>query len=177
MNDDDTQLTLGIVGLGTHGTAYADIATDLGHGVSGVDADPRTRREFQKQFETTTFESLDNLFETDEERLEELLDVDSLTRYTENTITDADALTAELERTETQDIAFDDEEYDEGIRCVASAISDTSGELLGAISVSGPTERIDEDRFRSEIPHQIRNAVGVVEINSTYSQWSEQFSP
>lgn len=107
---------------------------------------------------------------------DELLDVDALTGYTENTITDPDELEAELDRVEMQGIAFDDEEYHDGIRCVASAISDHSGELLGAISVSGPTDRIDDDRFRSEIPHQIRNTVGVVEINTTYSQWIEQSS-
>lgn len=112
-----------------------------------------------------------------EDRVESVLDVNALTSYTENTITDPDALSEELERTEAQGIAFDDEEYDEGMRCVASAISDHSGELLGAISVTGPVDRFDEDRFRSEIPHQIRNTVGVVEINTTYSQWADQFSP
>lgn len=111
-----------------------------------------------------------------DERLDDILDVNELTRYTENTITDPDQLAAELERTRSQGIAFDDEEYRDGKRCVASAVCDNSGELLGAISVSGPVERVGDDRFRSEIPHQIRNTVGVVEINTTYSQWTDQFS-
>lgn len=112
-----------------------------------------------------------------EEHVDDVLDVNALTAYTENTITDPDALEEELERTESQGIAFDDEEYRDGMRCVASAISDNSGALLGAISVSGPVERFGDERFHSEIPQQIRNTVGVVEINTTYSQWTDQFSP
>lgn len=37
----------------------------MGHEVVGVDADPQTRREFQRQYDATTFESLDDLFETE----------------------------------------------------------------------------------------------------------------
>lgn len=43
MNDDDAQLKIGIVGLGTHGTNHAEILAGLGHEVVGVDADPQTR--------------------------------------------------------------------------------------------------------------------------------------
>lgn len=65
MNDDDAQLKIGIVGLGTHGTNHAEILAGLGHEVVGVDADPQTRREFQRQYDATTYESLDDLFETE----------------------------------------------------------------------------------------------------------------
>lgn len=63
--NDDAQLKIGIVGLGTHGANHAEILASLGHEVVGVDADPQTRREFQRQYEATTFESLDDLFETE----------------------------------------------------------------------------------------------------------------
>ena len=65
MNDDDAQLKIGIVGLGTHGTTHAQELVGMGHEVVGVDADPQTRREFQRQYDATTFESLDDLFETE----------------------------------------------------------------------------------------------------------------
>ncbi|RDI70188.1 IclR family transcriptional regulator [Halopelagius longus] len=98
-----------------------------------------------------------------------------LTAYTDATITDPDALREELEAIRSRGVAFDDEERYEGVRCVASAIDVGTGELLGALSVSGPTERIDDDRFRTDIPNRIQNVVGVVEINTTYSEWTDAF--
>ncbi|RDI70187.1 Gfo/Idh/MocA family protein [Halopelagius longus] len=62
---DNTELRIGIVGLGPHGTNHVEILTDMGHEVFGVDADPKARREFQRQFDTTTFESPADLFAQD----------------------------------------------------------------------------------------------------------------
>lgn len=112
------------------------------------------------------------LAELGEERRDEILS-DPLAGYTPNTTTDPDALRDELDAIRERGIAFDDEERYEGVRCVASAITDPSGELLGAISVSGPTERLADERFRSTVPSRIHNVVGVVEYNTTYSEWSD----
>lgn len=62
---DDSEIEIGIVGLGTHGANHAEILADLGHEVVGVDADPQTRREFQGRYDATTYESLPDLFGTD----------------------------------------------------------------------------------------------------------------
>lgn len=113
------------------------------------------------------------LAELPEARLNELLSGHPLPYRTENTITDPTELRETLAEIRERGVAFDDEERDEGVRCVASAISDREGELLGAISVSGPSERLDDERFRSEIPSRLRNVVGVVEFNTTYSEWSD----
>ncbi|MFC7195890.1 IclR family transcriptional regulator [Halosimplex aquaticum] len=102
-----------------------------------------------------------------------LLADNPLPRRTANTITDPGELRESLAEIRERGVAFDDEERDEGVRCVASAISDRSGELLGAISVSGPADRLTDERFRSEIPSRLRNVVGVVEFNTTYSEWSD----
>jgi len=96
--------------------------------------------------------------------------------YTEHTIDDPETLRKELDAIGSRGVAFDDQEYFEGVRCVASAIGSQSGELLGAISVSAPVERMDEERFRSEVPDQLQNVAGVVEINSAYSEWTDAFS-
>ncbi|WP_459194782.1 IclR family transcriptional regulator [Halosimplex sp. J119] len=113
------------------------------------------------------------LAELPEEELDAMLDDNPLPRRTANTITDPDELRESLADIRERGVAFDDEERDEGVRCVASAISDRSGELLGAISVSGPAGRLTDERFRSEIPSRLRNVVGVVEFNTTYSEWSD----
>lgn len=68
------------------------------------------------------------------------------TRYTEHTVTDADALEAALRPVAARGFAVDDEEFALGLRCVAAAIRDEYGEPVAAISCSGPTARVTAER-------------------------------
>lgn len=67
----------------------------------------------------------------------------TLTRYTPHTITDLDQLRAELAQVRRQGYAVDRQEHEEGVKCVAVAIFDHKG-VAGAMSVSGPVERMEE---------------------------------
>lgn len=64
MNGDRPRLTIGIVGLGTHGANHAEILQDLGHELRGVDTDPDVRREFEEAFDAPTYERPPELFES-----------------------------------------------------------------------------------------------------------------
>ncbi|GAA0539463.1 IclR family transcriptional regulator [Saccharopolyspora subtropica] len=68
-----------------------------------------------------------------------------LERFTENTVTDLDALFAEVAQTRERGYGVDDEEYIIGCRCVAMPIRDHSGEVVAAMSVSAPTPRCGPD--------------------------------
>lgn len=58
--------SIGILGLETHGTNYAEVLTALDcPPVCGADADPTARREFRERFGATTYENLSNLLEAD----------------------------------------------------------------------------------------------------------------
>lgn len=105
----------------------------------------------------------------DEERVETILDRQGLSKRTENTITDRETLRAELERIRERGYAFDEEERIEGIRCVAAPITIGDDDVLGALSVSGPTRRINGDRFEEKLPTEVTDAARVVEINMEYS--------
>lgn len=95
----------------------------------------------------------------------------SLESNTPQTVTDVDALREEIGDVSESGVAFDDQECYDSIRCVATPVKTAEDELLGAISVTGPVSRLDDDRFRKEIPDTLRNVAGVVEINTTYSHW------
>jgi DNA-binding IclR family transcriptional regulator len=90
---------------------------------------------------------------------------------TPHTVTDVDTLCAEIEDVAESGVAFDDEECYDSVRCVAAAVKTAEDDLLGAISVSAPVSRLGDDRFREDIPDTLRNVAGVVEINTTYSNW------
>ena len=70
-----------------------------------------------------------------------------MTSYTPATLTSVDALEGEIERTRERGYAVDDEEFAIGIRCVGGPIMDRQDRMIAALSVSGPTVRIDERRL------------------------------
>lgn len=78
-----------------------------------------------------------------------------LSKRTKNTITNPESLKAHLKMVRTQGYAIDDEENEEGIRCVGAPIFNQEGQMIAAISISGPTVRITrkliQDIYRKEI--------------------------
>lgn len=96
---------------------------------------------------------------------ESILDEINLTKRTPNTITDLETLETELDDIRDRGFAYDEEEYHRGLRCVAMPIRSERDEVLGAVSVSGPTSRMEGDRFRQEIPEQMREATNIIEVN------------
>ena len=68
-------------------------------------------------------------------------------KLTPNSLTRAGDLNAELKRVRKLGYAVDDEEFQLGLRCIASPVFDNRGEAVCAISVSGLSQRIPEDRI------------------------------
>lgn len=71
---------------------------------------------------------------------------DVLERKTDRTLTTSAALNADLEAIRQRGYAYDDEEHQEGVRCMAAPVYDSSGHVIAAIGISGPTVRITPDR-------------------------------
>lgn len=70
-----------------------------------------------------------------------------LSTKTARTITTPAQLDAELALVRARGYSIDNEENETGARCVGAPIFDHSGECIGAISVSGPTIRMSDDRI------------------------------
>lgn len=61
---------------------------------------------------------------------------------TENTITDPQRLRQEIDEIRRSGIAFDDGELNSEVRCAAMPVRDFSGQMAGAIGISGPVWRL-----------------------------------
>jgi DNA-binding IclR family transcriptional regulator len=72
-------------------------------------------------------------------------DVVDLPRRTAKTITDPVELKAHLEVIRHRGYAFEDEEFIEGVVCIAAPVRDDGGEVIGAVSVSGPCVRFTKE--------------------------------
>lgn len=103
-----------------------------------------------------------------EERVEDILDQYGLPAHTENTITDRNELFTELEEVRQQGYAFDREERLKGLRCIAAPVI-RNNIAIGAVSVSGPANRMQGERFTEEFPNLVTSTANVIEINMTYS--------
>lgn len=63
-----------------------------------------------------------------------------------------------LARIREQGFAMDDEEHEPGIICVACPILTSGGRMLGAISITGSTQRMDFDQLKKWVPRVRRAA-------------------
>jgi DNA-binding IclR family transcriptional regulator len=93
----------------------------------------------------------------DQQRLDRFLD-QPLPRFTPATITTAQALRAELGRIDEQRYALSRDEEEEGLSGIATGIRGPGNQLLGVLTVSGPTQRLDRQRRRHAVDHLLRAA-------------------
>jgi IclR family transcriptional regulator, KDG regulon repressor len=75
--------------------------------------------------------------------------------YTRNTITSPDELREHLKVVRTHGYSVDDEEISLGLRCIGAAVRDDTSEVVGGISIAGPSARIT----RGKIPKLARHVV------------------
>ncbi|KZN23173.1 IclR family transcriptional regulator [Haladaptatus sp. R4] len=100
--------------------------------------------------------------------VEEIIEKHGLPARTEKTITDRSVLWNELERIRERKYATNEDELRQGLRCVAAPILD-NGQVIGAVSVSGPRGRMTGQRFREDLPNLVQNTANIIGINLTYS--------
>jgi len=74
-----------------------------------------------------------------------------LRRFTAHTITDPVMLAAELDTIRREGIAFDNEESQLGLNCVAAPVISPRGRVVAALSIAGPRGRIDTRRLATDL--------------------------
>lgn len=85
------------------------------------------------------------LAEFDKDELREYARRTGLPGLTPTSITTLAALEREIERVRRHGVAFDNEEIEQGLRCVAAPVRDDIGELVAGLSVSAPAERYNPE--------------------------------
>jgi DNA-binding IclR family transcriptional regulator len=81
--------------------------------------------------------------------VDEYLNRTPLVKHTPHTITNNAKLKVELARIQTQGYALDNEEMEQGVRCVAALLVDHHGNPVAAISISGAAMRITPKDIKS----------------------------
>ncbi|NOY86888.1 MAG: IclR family transcriptional regulator [Deltaproteobacteria bacterium] len=95
------------------------------------------------------------------ESMEDIMSVlgrKELKQYTRNTISDRDLIIKHLMEVKEKGYAIDDEEWDEGVRCVAVPIYDYTRKVVGALSISAPSVRMTLEKIRKEYVPLIKKA-------------------
>jgi IclR family acetate operon transcriptional repressor len=92
----------------------------------------------------------------DEPYRDSLIEAMKLERRTRNTITSHQELRRDLEKTVERGYGLDDEEYMEGVRCLAAPVRDIQGRVVAAIGITGATLRFT----RGEIPRVAEMVIG-----------------
>ncbi len=88
----------------------------------------------------------------DDAALDRAISQQSYHRFTDKTLASEAALRADLDLIRSRGYAVDDEEHEPGIICVACPILTEGGRMLGAISVTGSTERMNFDQLETWVP-------------------------
>ncbi|MDR9382352.1 MAG: IclR family transcriptional regulator C-terminal domain-containing protein, partial [Natronomonas sp.] len=98
---------------------------------------------------------------------EEAIFSEGLEAVTDHTITDVDRMKRELETIRERGYAADWDEQILGMGTVSVPIV-IDDELIGSISVSGPTGRIEDDDYREELLKRVREAANTIVVGYQY---------
>jgi DNA-binding IclR family transcriptional regulator len=102
-------------------------------------------------------------------RVESIVEKHGLPEKTANTTVDREELWAELDAIRNQNLAFEDEEIADGIRAVGAPIV-CEGRVQAAIDVSGPANRMQNEKLRDDIPDLLLGAANELELRLTHEE-------
>jgi DNA-binding IclR family transcriptional regulator len=108
------------------------------------------------------------LAHVDRERVEEILERRGLARMTQHTITDPEDLFDELDAIRDRGYSINDQGHIEGLRAIGVPVEGPTGEVVGALSVSGPTNRLSGERLTETLPQLLLGAANELELNIAY---------
>ena len=79
-------------------------------------------------------------------------------KRTPKTVIELRALVEHLKKVHAQGYSIDDEEYEEGVRCIGAPVRDYTGNVVAAVSISGPAMRMTEKKIVEDLVQAVREA-------------------
>ncbi len=109
-----------------------------------------------------------------ETELDDIVRQRGLARQTGKTLVTADELKADLSLVRERGYAIDDEEGENGVRCVGAAVLGSGGRLMGGVSASGPSFRVTLERVPA-IAASVLQAARTISAESGYrGEWQPE---
>jgi DNA-binding IclR family transcriptional regulator len=103
-----------------------------------------------------------------EEKASDIVKRTRFERFTHRTISTPEALRAEMEKTRRRGYAVDDEEFEEGLRCIAVPLLDGQRLPVAAVSISGPSFRVTAQKLPA-IANQLLQCVRGISADMGYT--------
>ena len=88
-----------------------------------------------------------------DEEVDRIWDASTIEAYTPHTIVTRERLRDVLDAIRRRGCAFDNEENELGVRCIAAAIHDYTGQPCGALSISAPLIRMSDSYLAHLMPY------------------------
>jgi DNA-binding IclR family transcriptional regulator len=107
-------------------------------------------------------------YESDEELARRF--AGEIRRFTSNTKTTLEELKKDILAVRQNGYATDLEEFEEGLRCIASPIRDYTRKVVGAVSVSGPAHRLPDDRIVDVVASDVIRAATALSTRLGYRE-------
>jgi IclR family transcriptional regulator, KDG regulon repressor len=104
------------------------------------------------------------LSELSDKEVKEIYKNRSLKVYGKNTITSLSGLLEEIKKIRVQGYAIDDEEYYEGVRCVAAPIR-AGGKIVAALSITGSIFTITMERIQRKLIPLVKKSAEEISAN------------
>lgn len=101
--------------------------------------------------------------------IEQYLTEHGLSEATENTIVDEKSLWKDIERIRNRGFSQSKQEYMGELNGVAVPVYGTNESIIGAIGVSGPTHRMQGERFNKRLPELLMGTAREIALNLQYS--------
>lgn len=104
----------------------------------------------------------------DNNKIINIIEKHGLPAYTQQTITDTEALLTEIERVREEGVAFNDEEAIEAYRAVGAPVT-LNDATIGSITIGGPKNRMSGEYYRETLPDLIRGVINEIELRGSVS--------
>jgi DNA-binding IclR family transcriptional regulator len=134
------------------------------YGANAVQTNSRIGRRFPLHFSAAGKAILAHMTR---DRVEEIV-TDGLEKTTENTITEPESLYEELERVREEEFAINEQESTKGLRAIGVPLLRDNGEIIGSISVSGPTHRLKSDILQEEVLNLLLGVANEIELKIAF---------